>query len=427
MVPSLLLAVALAVRLVPLAWGLESTDIHLYRQQATAVVRGQNLYAVTTNVFPYTPVSMPYPALCLMLAARLGMPFDVVVKLFAIAADSAIALVLYGFGRRVLPRRTAVARAALYAVNPVSILVSSFHGNVMPFVVLLMLAAYLLFRIDAGRHLVTSGLLLGLAVGWRSFPILLLPFFLAAIDGSDRRVRFALCAVAPVAIAMLPFAWLDAGSMLREVLGYSGWGIHHGPWAVARGLYLVSRGVVTWANPPQWAPWMAASKLGFLALYGIAVLSARRLGLLNGILVTFFLFYAVYSGVASQYLVWVVPFLLVADHAAMFWSYEIAAAYALVVFYWLFFPDILFGAAPVPAVETASLLAQYVVSQVLLSSVCALALLVFGVRAAWSRPGRVPSTSAGPPRLGIVGSLVCVYYAVVLSWEVLFVLAIERS
>lgn len=112
MTHALLLAIALAVRLAPLAWGIESTDIRLYRQQATAVLRGQNVYAVTANVFPYTPVSIPYPALCLALAERLGVPFHVVIKLFAIAADSAIALALYGLGARLSSRRAAITSAA---------------------------------------------------------------------------------------------------------------------------------------------------------------------------------------------------------------------------------------------------------------------------------------------------------------------------
>jgi hypothetical protein len=157
------------------------------------------------------------------------------------------------------------------------------------------------------------------------------------------------------------------------------------------------------------------------------VLCARRLGLLNGILVTFFLFYAVYSGVASQYLVWAVPFLLLAERPAMFWSYEIAGAYALVVFYWLFFPDILFGDAPMPSVETASLLAQYVVSQLLLSAVCLAGLVAFGAALVRRRATEAFSTAAAPARLGIAGWLVCLYYAVVLSWELRFVLSIARA
>jgi hypothetical protein len=218
---------------------------------------------------------------------------------------------------------------------------------------------------------VASGLLLSLAVGWRSFPILLLPFFLTSLDQTAKKIRFTACVVAPVALSMIPFLWLEARPMLHEVLSYSGWGIHHGPFAVVRGLHLLSLGRVTWENPPEWTPWMSASKLVFLGLYGLAVFFSKRMGLLNGILVTLFLFDLVYSGVASQYLIWTVPFLLLTPRRVMFWCYELAATYALVVFYWLFFPDILFGALDSPRMDVVTLLRHYVISQVLFSaSVC---------------------------------------------------------
>ena len=95
---------------------------------------------------------------------------------------------------------------------------------------------------------------------------------------------------------MIPFLWVDARPMLHEVFSYSGWGIHHGPFGVLRGLHLLSIGRVTWENPSEWTPWMSASKLAFLALYGFAVFFSKRMGPLNGILVTLFLFDVVYSG-----------------------------------------------------------------------------------------------------------------------------------
>ena len=425
---ALLVGGALAVRVIPLAFGIESTDILLYRQQAIPVVQATNVYAVTHNVFPYAPVSMFYPALCLELSWILGIPFHAVIKLFAILADVGIVSVLYAMGGRLFGRRTAIRAAALYALSPVSILVSSFHGNIMPLVVLLMVTAYLLFRLDPDGNLVVSGLLLSLAVGWRSFPILLLPFFLASIDGKAKKIRFAACVVVPVVLSMIPFAWLDVRPMVHEMLSYSGWGIHHGPFAIVRGLHLLSIGHVTWENPPGWTPWMISSKFAFLALYGVAAIFAKRIGLLNGILVTFFLFDVVYCGVASQYLIWAVPFLLLVDMKAMFWCYQLAGTYALVVFYWTFFPDILGGTLELPRVGTVPLLRHYVLSQSLLSAVCAVGVVVFanGVGApVHPAPGTAePAASPTRGRVSILRQLACLYYLLLFAWEVVFVLAL---
>jgi hypothetical protein len=416
--------------LIPLAFGIESTDILLYRQQATAVVQGQNMYAVTRNLFPYTPVSMFYPALCLELSGILGIPFHILIKLCAIVSDVGIVLALYAMGVKLFPRRMAISSAVLYALNPVSILIASFHGNIMPLVVLLMLMAYLLFRVDPARNLVVSGLLLSLAVGWRTFPILLLPFFLASLDQTVKKIRVAACVVAPVALSMIPFLWVDPRPMLHEVLSYSGWGIHHGPFGVVRGLHLLSIGRVTWENPSEWTPWMSSSKLVFLALYGLAVFFSKRLGPLNGTLVTLFLFHVVYSGVASQYLIWTVPFLLLAQRRVMFWCYEVAATYALVVFYWIFFPDILFGARDVPPGDTVSLLLHYVLSQSLFSAVCVAGIVVFGTGIAAPAHPSAPRMDEAVParrrqRLGVLGPLVCSYYLVLFLWEIAFVSALK--
>src|SRR5262249_58174515 len=119
---------------------------------------------------PSAPVSMFFPALCRELSGWLGLPVDIVIKLFAVAADVGVAVALYALGARLLGERRARGAAALYAVNPGSILVASFHRNVMSFVVLLMLAAYLLFPAAPQRPPTPSALLLRLALRWPGVP-----------------------------------------------------------------------------------------------------------------------------------------------------------------------------------------------------------------------------------------------------------------
>jgi hypothetical protein len=368
-------------------------------------------------------VSIFYPALCLGVSAVLHVPFHIVIKLFAIGADVGIVLLLYVLGRALLTGATATSAALAYALNPATILVSAFHGNAMSFVVLLMLGAFLMFRIDPTRYLVPSGLLLSLAVGWRSFPILLLPFFLAEIRSNADRIRFAACVVVPVALATIPFLITSPGALMSEVLSYSGWGIHHGPLGVVRALYLSAVGQVTWEHPAEWLAWMSVSKALFLVAYAAAVWRARQLGLLNGILVTFFAFYLVYAGVASQYLIWVIPFLLLARQRSIYGSYTLVATYALAVFYWTFFPDILFGTIPLRAAPVAQLLSHYAISQTLLSTVCAVGLVVFGRRIAAAPPAGLEEAAAPATRraFGLVGRLVGAYYLLLIAGELAFV------
>ena len=112
----------------------------------------------------------------------------------------------------------------------------------------------------------------------------------------------------------------------------------------------------------------------------------------------------------------------------MFWCYEAATAYELVVFYWILFPDILFGALTLPRVEAVPLLGHYVLSQSLFSAVCAVGIVIFakGVTApAHPPPGTAELVT--PPkrwRLGVLGQLACLYYLLLFSWEIVFVLAL---
>src|SRR5262249_27987455 len=186
----------------------------------------------------------------------------------------------------------------------------------------------------------------------------------------------------------------------------SGWCIRPGPFAGVRGLYLLSIGQITWENPPEWARWVALSKAAFLLLYGLVLLGARRRPLLHGIVATLLLFQVVYAGVASQYLIWAVPFLLLAERRAMFWCYEAAATYALVIFYWIFFPDILWGTLAPPPVGFAPMLRQYVGSQALLSIVCAAGVLLFATRtAAGAAPVSADPSPAARWRPAVVAAL----------------------
>ena len=359
---------ALILRILPLVFGIESTDILLYKQQATPVIEWQNIYTVTKNVFPYTPVSMFYPAFCYCLSQVLKVPFHIVMKMPAIFSDTAIVMSLYLLGSKILTEKKAFLLAVLYTLNPVSILVSSFHGNIMSFVVLAMLLSYLYLSIDKDKNLTLSALLLGLAIGWRSFPILLLPFFLLELDSWKKRIIFFLYAMVPVGISVLPFLILDAGAMLKEMMGYSGWGIHHGPFAILRANYLISLDKITWRNPPEWEHFFSFSKVAFFVYYGAFFIFFRKLSLLAKIIAVFILFYLLYAGTASQYLIWVLPFLLFLDSKRFFYLYVGITTYALVVFYWTFFPDILFGSLDSPRVPLILLLHHYQISQCFFST-----------------------------------------------------------
>lgn len=367
------LAAALA-RVWPLAFGVESTDIQLYRLQGLPVTLGQNIYRAAPGVFPYPPPSMFFPAACLRLSALTGWPFHLLIKSAAVASDCGIAVALYWLGARLVAPRRALVWGLLYAFCPASILIASFHGNIMPLPTLLMLCSYLLFCVDARAHLRSSALLLAFAVGLRSFPILLLPLFLAALPSRRDRLVFAAYVLVPNALWALPFFALDPRAFVSATMLYGGWGLHHGLFGLLRALRLMGLGYPTWDDPPGWALLFPVMKTVFLLGYGALVWKGAALGLGRRITLSLLLFCLVYASVTSQYLVWALPFLLLFDLGS-FAAFALAATAALLAFYALFFPDILFGRLTAPELSVNALLRAYAAGEFLLCAAAAAAML----------------------------------------------------
>lgn len=344
-----LVGLSLALRLPGALWlGAEVADIKSYRLMADKALAGENIYERRV-LFPYTPLTLPLPAASLLLARASGLPFHVTIKLWPILADCLLALLIRRAAlRRGLAGSAAFGLGAAYAVNPVAILTSAFHGN---HTVLGVLCAFWAFeRVAAGAaaQYRAAGLLLGLGIAARTFPVLLAPVFAILLPLGDdragvrRRAGFLLLTGLPAALASLPALYADAPAYLRELSSYSGFA-DQGWLAIRRGV-----GVVTGMGkrfPPDAEAWLQASKLGFLALYAglLGLLFQRRhADLAAGCLLAWLLFFVAYAGVSTHYLMWVLPFGLLISPA---WTagYSAAATLSMLGFYLTWFPGVLLG------------------------------------------------------------------------------------
>ena len=369
--PILIFFLGLTLRLIPLFFGIESTDIGFYRAQAMALVHGENIYALSSGAFPYSPLSMFYPYFCLQISQSSSVPFHIVIKLAAILSDLGILLLLFFILSRFADHKKALTAALLYAVNPVSILLASFHGNIMPLVTLFMLGSYYYFILDKEKYLVASAFLLGLAIGWRSFPAILLPFFLKELRGTPARIKYTVFSFLPFVVTLIPFFFISPGLTLSRIFFYRGGGIHHGPYAAIYGLVvLFSPSSFVGQNGEKWKIFYDATKIIFFIAYLFSLKRSKRSDLLSNILLAFFLFYFFYASVASQYLIWALPFLLLLEHRKPFYYYAAIAGVALVFFYWVYFRDILFGSLVAVPMKQALLMTLYISAEALLSAFC---------------------------------------------------------
>ncbi len=91
-----------------------------------------------------------------------------------------------------------------YACNPLPILISAVHGQVEPACILFSLAAFVVVlrrgRQISGRAAAASGLLLGLGIGTKTWPVLFGPALLLALPSARRRWQFTGAVAGTVAL-----------------------------------------------------------------------------------------------------------------------------------------------------------------------------------------------------------------------------------
>lgn len=245
------------------------------------------------------------------LELKSGLPWVVAVKIAPIAAD----LVLVWIVSR-LAGADGRTRALQYAVNPLSLLVVSLHGQVESVALALALGGILLLR---RKRPVLAGVLLGAAVAAKTWPIVILVAVLPL-----REPRRAVKIVAGSAI--VPAACLASGVLflntnvphaISRLISYSGF-VYNWTWS---GTWLITGHKGTGYNSPLnglASLFIVAGVAATLWLLRRHPPEARALGGPAAVLVCT-------AGFGTQYLFWVLP-LTIALSARWRNQYVIAAS-----------------------------------------------------------------------------------------------------
>jgi hypothetical protein len=264
---------------------------------------------------------MPY---VFAVEQHLGLSWELAAKIAPLAADVAITLVL---GRLALGS-DAGRVPLLYALCPIPILVSGLHGQVEAVGLAFGLGGLLLAR---RQRTVGSGVVVGLAVATKTWPVLLALGPLRETPRS-RWWRLVLPAAAVVAAVLLsiPLFLHDslraALSVLANYRSFSGvWG-----WTGILDVYhLTSRG---YAGPRIDAVQHVGTLLTVLAL-AAAVACFWRAGAVALTTAVLLAFLVVTAGFGVQYLLWPVPFVLLLRRRSGLVFTGVASLYAGYAYY----------------------------------------------------------------------------------------------
>lgn len=239
-----------------------------------------------------------------------GVTFPFLLRLPGIVADLIAVLVLMRI-RDVTPHRQIPTWSmVLFALSPVSIMVSGFHGNTDPVMVMFLLVAALMCLRERP---VLCGIFFALSCQIKIIPLLVLPipYFFWLKRGTATRfiVPFMLLSIALWVQPLTQFPAL----FLRNVFSYNG---YWGGW-----------GISYWLKLTQWSqlnggffnlPTAAATiswtlKIGIVGVVILLAWRRRNLcdrALLDSFAYAWVVFFVFAPSIGSQYLIWPAPFIL---------------------------------------------------------------------------------------------------------------------
>ena len=320
--------------------------------------------------WPYPPGYLPWVLASHGLDSSGLLGFRAAIMLPAIAADAALAWIV---GTRLADPRARLGAAALIALGPSFALISGYHGQIDSVAILPAVVALLVWERGGPRRALAAGLLIGLGASVKSAPGLMLLALLPTVASRREALTLVAAAVAVPLAALAPFLAADGAGVVRA-LGYAG---------------LPGQGGITMMLDPELARyWVQNAKdvrpngvSSFLSehgglLTGAALLAAgallvrRRVEPRRAAVILWLTFFVVGTGFAFQYMIWALPFLILAGRLR--WAFALQAA--------LLVPSLVYYTGPYPALDALVPVYFALMAAVWLGLAVALAVTALGRR-----------------------------------------------
>jgi uncharacterized membrane protein len=331
--------IALVLKLV-IAWNTFGTNdvISFYKFAHSLNHHGLEQTYTSSIAFNHPPLVAHYLELIYKLSRlssfeRNGITFPFLLRLPAILADFISVLVLLRLGKEISPTRIPSWALLLFALSPVSVMVSGFHGNTDPIMVMfLLIAAYACIR----ENPIFCGLFFALSCQIKIVPLLLLPIFFFYWNYRRVSLRF-LISLGAVSLVLWSEPLLNFPVIfIKNVLSYgSFWGL----WGITYFLRLTGWsqfGRITYFNftLAQIVVGVLLKLLIVFCVFGIAwrrrALSPRAL--LASLAYGWMVFFIFSPGVCAQYMVWLAPFVLLLS-PVLYGFLELGSSLFLFFFY----------------------------------------------------------------------------------------------
>jgi hypothetical protein len=301
-----LLVLTFAVRAIAALFGLATEDVGGWQRIVLTAAAAGDVYA--TGLVNWPPVWPAILVTFMPVADWFGIPFAIAVKVAPIFADVAIAAFLYDWFLVKEPmgnRKRAFRKGLLWALNPISIYVTAFHGQFDALPAFAAAAALILFEVGFERR---AAAMLAIGALVKTWPVILIPALLHRLTSWKARIRFCFYAATPLVLVMGGLWIADGGVIVKNVFRYTSspgwWGLTAIP--IVTGV----AASVEFLTTARLAFLLAVVAASLVAAFAPNATAGQRSLLL---LLTFYVFT---PGFGLQYLVWIIPIGLAAQTRA---------------------------------------------------------------------------------------------------------------
>jgi hypothetical protein len=257
------------------------------------------------------------------LAGRAHLPMRFWMRLTCAFVDIGSLVIMFQIGKQSLMRTFSPIALVLFAISPISILISGFHGNTDP--IMMFFVLFSIYAIQRRMPTLFSGALMGLSLSIKVVPAIFVPAALLYISGIRHKINFGVAFISFFILSGLPYIALDPFLIMRTLSSYKS---YSGLWGWSRLTSLAGRqDSLDHAKPIL---------IILILLFSFAMNRFRsRLPLFVqcGLLTCVFMFFT--PGFGVQYLSWLVPWVVCLGPTATAAYYLSGGIFISVVYtYW---------------------------------------------------------------------------------------------
>jgi uncharacterized membrane protein len=272
-------------------------------------------------LYPYPPGYLLWLVGAYKVAQAFDRPFADVVQLLPIAADVLVAVAVYIYlGWRGATDGERLAGFALVMIGPVFVTISGYHGQLDSLAMLTGVLALMAWERLGGGRAWTSGLLLGVGGLLKTVPLLLFVPLVTSARSLREAIKLAAAAGGLVILGCLPFLLAEPDGF-REVLAWSGVPGRGGLSLIVDPIFASDRrlspllSVV--GHPNGLADWLSRANgvTTIIMLLALAAFLLRyRPAPVDGAVLMWLAVYVFSVNFLLQYVIWGLPFFLVAGY-----------------------------------------------------------------------------------------------------------------